>query len=126
MRCVSQLVDSYINDHIQDMLRFTKSMSFDSPMRAKQRRLKAANKKRTQDEREWEAARAEKQMLGNLADRLKGKIGCAVNYPADEGRARYVQEKMATVELMEEDTSRLSWFIALAEARLHGKRRTAH
>jgi hypothetical protein len=54
------------------MLRFTKSMSFDSPMRAEQRRLKAATKKRTQDEREWEAARAEKQMLGNLADRLKG------------------------------------------------------
>lgn len=66
--------ESY-DDKVEDMLRFTKSMSFDSPMRAEQRRLKAANKKRTQDEREWEAARAEKQMLGNLADRLKGKIG---------------------------------------------------
>jgi hypothetical protein len=47
-------------------------MSFDSPMRAEQRRLKVANEKRAQDAREWEAARAEKQMLGNLADRLKG------------------------------------------------------
>jgi hypothetical protein len=49
-----------------------KSMSFDSPMRVEQRRLKAANEKRTHDAREWEAARAEKQMLGNLADRLSG------------------------------------------------------
>jgi hypothetical protein len=47
-------------------------MSFDSPMRAEQRRLKVANEKRAQDAREWEAARAEKHMLGNLADRLKG------------------------------------------------------
>ena len=41
---------------------------------------------------------------------------------ADEAHARYVQEKMATVELMEEeedDTSRLSEIIALAEAGLH-------
>ena len=72
MRCGSQLVDSYINDRIQEMRRFTKSMSFDSPMRAEQRRLKAANEKGAEDAREWEAARAEKQMLGNLADRLKG------------------------------------------------------
>jgi hypothetical protein len=50
-----------------------------------------------------------------------------VNYLADEARAGYVQEKMATVELMEEeDTSRLSELIALAEAGLHGKRRTTH
>jgi hypothetical protein len=42
---------------------------------------------------------------------------------ADEAHARYVQEKMATVELMEEeeDTSRLSELIALAEAGLHGE-----
>jgi hypothetical protein len=40
----------------------------------------------------------------------------------DEAHARYVQDKMATVELMEEeddDTSRLSELIALAEAGLH-------
>jgi hypothetical protein len=54
------------------MRRFAKSMCFDSPMRAEQRRLKAANEKRAQDAREWEAARAEKQMLGNLAGRLSG------------------------------------------------------
>ena len=72
MHCGSQLVDLYINDRIQDMRRFMKSMSFDSPMRVEQRRLKAANEKRAQDAREWEAARAEKQMLGNLADRLSG------------------------------------------------------
>jgi hypothetical protein len=43
---------------------------------------------------------------------------------ADEAHARYVQEKMATVELMEEeddDTSILSELIALAEAGLHGE-----
>jgi hypothetical protein len=42
----------------------------------------------------------------------------------DEAHARYVQEKMVTVELMEEeddDTSRLSELIALAEAGLHGE-----
>jgi hypothetical protein len=42
----------------------------------------------------------------------------------DEAHARYVQEKMATVEMMEEeedDTSRLSELIALAEAGLHGE-----
>jgi hypothetical protein len=72
MHCGSQLVDSYINDRIQDMRRFAKSMSFDIPMRAEQRRLKAANEKRAQDAREWEAARAEKHMLGNLVDHLKG------------------------------------------------------
>jgi hypothetical protein len=44
MCCGSQLVDSYINDRIQDMHRFAKSASFDSPMRAEQRRLKAVNK----------------------------------------------------------------------------------
>jgi aminopeptidase N len=50
------------------------------------------------------------------------KIACAMNYLADEARARYVQEKMAMVELMEEeDTSRLSELIALAEAGLHGE-----
>jgi hypothetical protein len=50
------------------------------------------------------------------------EIGCGVNYLADEAHARYVQDKMATVELMEEeedDTSRLSELIALAEAGLH-------
>jgi hypothetical protein len=120
-------------------------------MRAEQRRLKVANEKRAQDAREWEAARAEKQILDNLVDRLKGsewekwyynfvstiylswlcklifliifvEIGCGVNYIADEAHARYVQEKMATMELMEEDdddTSRLSDLIALAEAGLH-------
>ena len=72
MRCGSQLVDSYINDRIRDMRRYAKSASFDSPMRAEQRRLKAANEKRAHDAREWEAARAEKQMLGNLAGRLSG------------------------------------------------------
>jgi hypothetical protein len=43
---------------------------------------------------------------------------------ADEAHARYVQDKMATVEQMEEeedDTSRLSELIALAEAGLHGE-----
>jgi hypothetical protein len=121
-------------------------------MRVERRRLKAANEKRAQDARDWEAARAEKQMLGNLASRLsaseweKGyvgfvctlylsclcklicpiifaEIGCVVNYLADEARARYVQEKMATVELMEEeeDTLRLSEPIALDEAGLHGE-----
>jgi hypothetical protein len=45
-----------------------------------------------------------------------------VNYIADEARARYVQEKMATMELMEEeDTLRLSELIALDEAGLHGE-----
>jgi hypothetical protein len=28
------------------------------------------------------------------------EVGCAVNYLVYEARARYVQEKMATVELM--------------------------
>jgi hypothetical protein len=37
-----------------------------------------------------------------------------VNYLANEAHAIYVQEKIATVELMEEDTSRLSELIALA------------
>jgi hypothetical protein len=72
MCCGSQLVDSYINDRILDMRRYAKSAHFGSPMRAEQRRLKAANEKRAHDAREWEAARAEKQMLDNLADRLKG------------------------------------------------------
>jgi hypothetical protein len=42
---------------------------------------------------------------------------------ADEAHARYVQDKMATVELMEgeDDISRLSELIALAEAGLHGE-----
>jgi hypothetical protein len=71
MRCGSQLVDSYINGRLQDMRRYTKFAHFDSPMRAEQRRLKAANEKRAQDAREWEAARAEKQMLDNLADCVK-------------------------------------------------------
>jgi hypothetical protein len=52
------------------MRRFAKSMSFDRPMRAEERRLKAANEKRAHDAREWEATRAENQMLGNLAIRL--------------------------------------------------------
>lgn len=50
------------------------------------------------------------------------EIGCGINYLADEAHARYVQDKMATIELMEEeedDTSRLSELIALAEAGLH-------
>jgi hypothetical protein len=54
------------------MRRYAKSAHFDSQMRAEQRRLKAANEKRAQDAREWEAARAEKQILDNLVDRLKG------------------------------------------------------
>jgi hypothetical protein len=45
-----------------------------------------------------------------------------VNYLTDEARARYVQEKMVMVELMEEeDTSRLSELIAIGEAGLHGE-----
>jgi hypothetical protein len=68
----SQLVDSYINDRIRDMRRYAKSAFYDSPKRAEKRRLKAADEKRAQDAREWEAARAEKQMLDNLVDRLKG------------------------------------------------------
>jgi hypothetical protein len=122
-------------------------------MRAELRRLKATHEKRAHDAREWGAARAEKQMLDNLAGRLKGsewekwyynfvctiylswlwklifliifaEIGCGVNHIADEAHARYVQEKMATVELMEEeedDTSRFRELIALAEAGLHGE-----
>ena len=72
MRCGSRLVDSYINDRIRDMRREAKSAFYDSPKRAEYRRLKAADEKRAQDAREWEAAQAEKQMLDNLADRLKG------------------------------------------------------
>jgi hypothetical protein len=44
-----------------------------------------------------------------------------VNYLADEARARYVQEKMVTVELMEDDTSRLSELITLVEAGLRAQ-----
>jgi hypothetical protein len=44
-----------------------------------------------------------------------------VNYLKYEAHARYIQEKMATVELMEENTSRLSELITLAEAWLHGE-----
>jgi hypothetical protein len=43
---------------------------------------------------------------------------------ADEAHARYGQDKMVMVELMEEvedDTSRLSELIALVEAGLHGE-----
>jgi len=54
------------------MRREAKSAFYDSPKRAEYRRLKAADEKRAQDAREWEAAQAEKQMLDNLADRLKG------------------------------------------------------
>jgi hypothetical protein len=46
MRCGSQLVDSYINDHIRDMRRYAKSALFDSPKLVEQRRLKAAHEKR--------------------------------------------------------------------------------
>jgi hypothetical protein len=34
MRCGSQIVDSYINDRIQDMRRYAKSAHFDSLMHA--------------------------------------------------------------------------------------------
>jgi hypothetical protein len=55
------------------------------------------------------------------------EIGCAVNYLTDEARTRYVQEKMAMVELMEEeDTSRLSELITLVRHNYMGKRRTTH
>jgi hypothetical protein len=70
MRCGSELVDSYIKYCRQEMRRFVESMCYDSPMRVARRRLKAVNEKRAQDARKWEAARAEKQMLGNLAGRL--------------------------------------------------------
>jgi hypothetical protein len=70
MRCGSQLINSYIKDRRQQMRRFAKSMWFDNPMCAERRRLKVANEKRAHDAREWEAARAEKQMLGNLAGRV--------------------------------------------------------
>jgi hypothetical protein len=72
MRCGSQLVGSYINDRIRDMRRYAKSAFYDSPKRAEYRRLKAADEKRAHDARESEAARAKKQMLDNLVDRLKG------------------------------------------------------
>jgi hypothetical protein len=72
MCCGSPLVDSYINDRIRDMRRYAKFAFYDNPKCAEYRRLKAADEKRAQDAREWEAARAEKQMLDNLADRLKG------------------------------------------------------
>jgi hypothetical protein len=70
--CGSELVDSYINHRIHDMRRYAKSAFYDSPKHAEYTRLKAADEKRAQDAREWEAARAEKQMLDNLGDRLKG------------------------------------------------------
>jgi hypothetical protein len=57
--------------------------------------------------------------FANLFVFIFAEIGCAVNYIVDEAHARYVQEKMATVELMEEDdddTSRLSELITLIEA----------
>jgi hypothetical protein len=54
------------------MRREAKSAFYDSPKRAEYRRLKAADEKGARDAREWEAAQAEKQMLDNLADRLKG------------------------------------------------------
>jgi hypothetical protein len=72
MCCGSQLVDSYIKDRMQKMCRFAESMWFDSPMCVEQRRLKAVNEKRAHDAREREAARAEKQILGNLVGRLSG------------------------------------------------------
>jgi hypothetical protein len=46
IHCGSQLVNSNIKDRSQDMRRFTESMGYDSPMHAKPRRLKVANKKR--------------------------------------------------------------------------------
>ena len=50
-----------------------------------------------------------------------------MNYLTDEARTRYVQEKMAMVELMEEeDTSRLSELIMLVRHNYMGKRRTTH
>jgi hypothetical protein len=52
------------------MRRFTESMCYDNPMCVERRRLKVANEKREQDAREWEAARVEKQRLGNLIGRL--------------------------------------------------------
>jgi hypothetical protein len=70
MCCGSQLVDSYIKDRRQEMCRFAKSMGYHSPMRVDRRRLKTANEKRAQEAMEMEAARAEKQMLRNLAGRL--------------------------------------------------------
>ena len=49
---------------------YTESQDCDSPMCVEQRRMKADNEKRAQEAREMEAARAEKQMLGNLVGRL--------------------------------------------------------
>jgi hypothetical protein len=52
------------------MRRFAESICYDNPMHVERRRLKAANEKRAQDAREWEAVRAKKQILGNLPGRL--------------------------------------------------------
>jgi hypothetical protein len=60
MRCGSQLVDSYIKDHRQEMRRFVESLGYGSPMRVERRSLKAANEKRAQEAREMEATRAKK------------------------------------------------------------------
>jgi hypothetical protein len=108
-------------------------MCYDNPMRVERRRLKVANEKRDQEAREWEAVRAEKQMLGNLVGRLsaseweKEHVGFActlylswlwnlfvtsymqrldVSWTISHMRLvqdTYVQEKLATIELMEED-----------------------
>jgi hypothetical protein len=127
-------------------------MCYDNPMCVERRRLKVANEKREQDAREWEAARVEKQRLGNLIGRLSASewekehvsfactlyLSCLWNLfvtsylqrldvPRTISHMRlvqdtYVQEKLATMELMEEeDTSRLIELIALIETELHWK-----
>jgi hypothetical protein len=45
-------------------------MGYGSLMRVERRKLKATNEKRAQEARKIEAARAEKQMVGNLAGHL--------------------------------------------------------
>jgi hypothetical protein len=70
MRCGSQLIDSYVKYHRQEMCRYAESHDCDSLRCVKLRILKAEHEKRAHEAREMEATRAEKQMLGNLVGQL--------------------------------------------------------
>jgi hypothetical protein len=70
MRCGSQLIDSYVKYHRQEMCRYAESHDCDSLRCVKLRILKAEHEKRAHEAREMEATRVEKQMLGNLVGRL--------------------------------------------------------
>lgn len=122
MQCGSQLIDSYIKQCGQKIRRFAEELGCNSPMRVERRKRKVAYEKRAQEAREMPAARAEEEMLDNLAGHLCTKIGCTGKHIVEEARARYVEQKMAEVELLAEeegDTSRLSELLELAETGLH-------